>query len=459
MSYNDGNRFERRASPSSFFATGDSRIRTSQLSLEGSAVIRITISRTLRALTVSTVTMGVLFATVLSPVAFSYADVLELKNGGRVDGILLNPKEDPRTKYVMRLEAGGSITIALDQVKTHVALSQAQKIYQRNLKKMPATAEANWRMADELCAKYGLRNERKLHLEAAIQLDPEHAKARDALGYFRRNGIWTTREAFKNAREEFNKQRGMELHEGRWRFPQDVEMDKNRRAADLARKKWAKDIKRWRGWLGKKKDQEGFAALKAIKNPLAAPALAKALEKEQLTRARYLYVNALGKMSGPVATEALVKVVLEPLDPTDLDLRDKALDGLARNDRDLAVDAFIHALGSKDNAKINRAAFGLQQMPESRAVRPLIDALQTKHTYKPKSNPGQISTSFGSGGTGLSTGGGGAKTVTKILSNRDVLDALLKQSEGFDFQYNQVAWRNWYATRDIPHVVDLRRRP
>jgi len=146
------------------------------------------------------------------------------------------------------------------------------------------------------------------------------------------------------------------------------------------------------------------------------------------------------------------------------------LQGLDRYGRDLAVDAFIHSLGDPDNATINRAAFGLRELPESRAVRPLIDALVTEHTTKRGAdNPGQITTSFGndSTGGGSSFGMGSRRTpeTKSLIRNRDVLDALLVLSDGFNPSrqnqdpYNQIVWKHWFATRDLPQVVDLRREP
>ena len=164
----------------------------------------------------------------------AFADVLELKSGGRIDGILLNPDESPRTKYVMRLETGGEITFAVRDVESHLPLSEALRRYRSNLAKMPATAEANWTLA-EWCKDKGLRTERQLHLEATVQLDSDHENARRALGYTRLRGEW-------RKREDFMRERGFVIHEGRWRLPQDVELDKQRRENELASKRWIKDL-------------------------------------------------------------------------------------------------------------------------------------------------------------------------------------------------------------------------
>lgn len=393
------------------------------------------------------------------------ADVLQLKSGGSIDGILLNPDESPRTKYVMRMEQGVEMTFAKSEVESHLPLSEALRLYRLNLSKMPATAEANWILA-EWCNGKGLRTERELHLEATIQLDSDHEDARRALGYTRLRGEW-------KRREDFMRERGFVIHEGRWRLPQDVELDKQRREDDLASKRWTKDLKRWRRALGKN-DPEVIASIQAIEDPRAAKALAAALANEKQLPVQRLYVSALAKLPTHVATKALVRVVLGAIPPRirepDLDMRDIALDGLDRHGRDLAIDAFIHSLGDPDNPTVNRAAVGLQRLSDPRAIRPLIDALVTEHKYKlGADNPGQITTSFGGGpsgdGIGFGMGGGGPKEAKSLIRNRDVLDALLLLSDGFSPSnqnqdpYNRVPWMHWFATRDIPQVVDLRRDP
>ncbi len=390
------------------------------------------------------------------------ADVLKLNNGGEIDGILLNPDEDPRTEYTMQLESGGEITIKAEDVRKHVPRSDAQERYRAIIARMPATAEANWKVAD-WCKTMGLRHERQLHLEAAIQMDPNHEKARQALGYHRTDDGWKHRDDFRRAREEWMSSRGFQLHEGRWKLPQDIELDKKRREDELAAKRWAVDLKRWRTWWGKRqRTDQARAAIQAIDDPRAVPAVASALENENQVHLATLYVKVLAKFRSPRATQALVKTAMAT---ENLDLLDACLDALEVNGRELAVDAFIHSLGSTDNASINRAAVGLQRLVEPRATRPLIDVLVTKHKFKiGKDNPGQISTSFGSGpsGGGIGFGSGSrAKVVEKPFNNPEVLNALLLLSDGANFDYDVARWKQWYALRDTPdpHLVDLRREP
>jgi hypothetical protein len=73
-------------------------------------------------------------------------------------------------------------------------------------------------------------------------------------------------------------------------------------------------------------------------------------------------------------------------------------------------------------------------------------------------NPGQMSAGFsptGQGGGGLSMGGG-KKIIKQPMNNQRVLDALVTLT-GMNFQFDQRAWKNWYATQKKPANIDARR--
>ncbi len=379
------------------------------------------------------------------------ADLLILKTGGRLEGVLANPDQDPRTEYIIRLDTGGEVTLAADQVEQFLPTSEAQRRYKALLKRMPPTADGNWRMS-EWCGDKGLKDERKLHLEKVLEFDPNHAQARRALGYSFLGGEWV-RQA------DYMRRRGYELYQGRWRLLQDIELDQKREREDLAIKEWTKNIKRWRGWLGKKYDAQGWENILAIEDPLAAASIAGLLQDEADPRVIQTYIRVLGKLRTPVATRSLIQVVLGPAPD---ELRQLALDQLENYGADTAIDAFIIKLESPENLVIRRAALGLIRLQHERAIRPLIDALVTEHKIQLGGNSDQISTAFngsGSGGTGgIGFGsGGGPKVVIKQVQNREVLDALLQVADGANYQFDQVAWLNWYIYRNAPKTSSLRR--
>ena len=182
--------------------------------------------------------------------AFVHADVLELSHGGRVEGEIVNLDRAEDEPYVIRTQFG-LITVSHDDVARVRVPSEEQKKYNFWLDKMPATADGNWKMA-EWCQQNGLSDERELHLREVIRLDPEHGDARQALGYVRRDGEWVTR-------NDIMQQRGFIRHRGRWRLPQEIELDEAREKQDASVREWRTKIKRWRNWIGRRREEEAVA--------------------------------------------------------------------------------------------------------------------------------------------------------------------------------------------------------
>lgn len=380
------------------------------------------------------------------------ADVLLLKTGGRIEGTVLNPDEAPRREYVVKLDSGGRVTLAAEQISKFMPASEYQRRYRDLIKKMPATANGNWKMS-VWCKDKGLKSERKFHLQEVIRLDPEHVSARRALGFSRLDGRWMTR-------QQFMEQRGMQMYEGRYRLPQEIAILKQQRATELSQKEWAQKIKRWRGWMGRKRESEAFGNLQAIDDPNAAPALVQELKNESDETLQRLYIQLLGRLHSGAATQAFIQLVLAPVSE---DIRELILDQLEEHPgRDNAIDAFIRSLDSKNNVVIRRAGIGLQRLQAERAIRPLIDALVTTHKVLiSNSNSGQVSTSFGnapgSSGGGFSFGGGGPKYREDAVNNREVLDALLPLADGVNFEYSTLYWLQWFSDRDASPGLNLRR--
>lgn len=389
----------------------------------------------------------------------THADVLYLHNGGKIEGELLNPDEEPREKYIMRLDEGAEVTFKVELVKKCVPLSPEQKLYKKFLPRMPDSAAGNWKMAD-WCKKKGLRKKRQFHAEETIRHDPNHELARKFLGYLRLEGKWTTK-------EEFNKNRGFVFFDGKWRMPQEAALLKQRRERELAVKGWFRNIKKWRGWLGNpKRDADARSEFAAIEDPLAAEAVIMGLSREGDLDAQAIFIDILGRLDTIDGAKAMMDMVTSDVDE---EIRFRCLDRLEDSTgHDLAIDYFIKRLSSADNAIIYRAGIGLTQLTAERAVKPLIDALVSSHKVQIENKPpGGISTSFGGqangapGGTGgIGFGaGGGPKYETRTVKNETVLDALVKITEGPNFQYDQDAWLEWYIEQSTPMIVDLRRGP
>ncbi len=379
-----------------------------------------------------------------------HADELELSHGGRVTGEILNPERTEDEPIVVRSEFG-LIAVAPSDVAHVRVSSEEQKKYQEIVKKMPATAEGNWKMA-EWCRENGLLAERELHLQQVIRLEPEHAAAREALGYSLRDGEWATR-------DDVMEQRGFIRHRGRWRLPQEIALDEADDEQDGKVREWRTQIKRWRTWIGKRREDEALAGLRALNDPLATDAIAELLPRESNPAIQRLYIEALGRIDTAAAANVLVKFALEIDDD---EMRLLCLDQLRSSaHRALAVGHFVAALESSQVAIIRRAAVGLARLEDPAAIEPLIDALVTTHKVQVTPNTsGRLAPSFGSGprgsGGGLSVGGR-PRIENRQVKNRPVLEALLALTDNVNFEFDQIKWRRWYAEKNVPADVNLRR--
>lgn len=386
-----------------------------------------------------------------SPVRLQ-ADTIVLHTGARIEGTVLNPHESPREKYILQLDDGARLILSKNQVARVVPQSKAEADYERYLAKMPNTAEGHWLMA-EWCVRNNLPAQREFHLRSLLEFEPEHEKARLALGYTNIDGRWVKP-------EEHNQRLGYVKYKGAWRTPQDVALSTAREQAQSAERKWKADIKTWRGWLNRpSKQAEGLANLQAIDDPRASPALVELLDDQrEPPHHKMLYVELLGRMAprSPLARGALVNQALYSPDPQ---LRDKCLDYLANCDKKVVAQMFVMALRDKKNEVVNRAAVGIARMNDPDAIPALIEALTTTHRYVVNSGGGgSIGASFSPSGSSFSAGNG-PQQVERERRNEHVLNALTAMTGGKNFSFDKDAWRQWYAESKLPERYELRRAP
>jgi hypothetical protein len=376
-------------------------------------------------------------------------DMYVLAGGGRVVGKLLNADEKPRTKYVIKTASGGQVTLQKSQVK-QILHSRAELIeYEEIRPSYPDTAEGQWALA-QWCLENKLSSQRKKHLRRVIELQPDHAKARRILGYSLVGGKWTTQ-------EERMTSQGFILHKGKWISAQEIELLEKNRNNKLVERGWFQKIKRWRKWLGTKKDQQARKNLLEIDDPYAVKALVQGLTKDNVPEFRILYIEALANLGTSQALRALGVCSIE--DPVE-EVRLTCLDYLEKKKPPAAIEYYAGKLRSKDNRVVNRAGNSLGRLDAKTAIVPLINSLVTKHKYKVTTGkPGGMTTTFPTGdssrGGGLSMGGK-TKVVTRHLNNQSVLDALVKIT-GVNYQYDQRAWKNWYASQKNTEGFDARR--
>ena len=367
---------------------------------------------------------------------------LKLTTGATVVGLLLNPAEAPRETFRVRLEEGLEVLIPRKIVVEHSPIRNEKVEYERIWPTFPDTVEGQWELA-QWCRDRTLLAERERHLRRVLELDPDHAEARRLLGYVSRDGQWTSR-------EEMMRADGFVLYGGRWMLPQAVRLLEQERKIKAAQGEWKQKINRWQGWLDSNREALARENIRQINDPFAVDALVDGLKTEKRDWVRLLFVEALARIGTARAEQALAYWALA--DPSE-EVRLTCLDYLKKRHSPAVVDYFIGKLRSTDNSEVNRAAVALRELGDPSAIGPLIEALVTTHKIKISSgNPGQITTSFGTGGVGMSVGGGPV-LVTQAFQNRQVLDALVALSGGTNFGFDQARWRAWYANQRRAEMV------
>jgi hypothetical protein len=376
------------------------------------------------------------------------ADDFYLVQGGKIEGVVQNPTQPADGKYVLEIPAGGRLVLAEQQVERVVKKSDLERRYGAMLPSVPDTEAGHLDMA-ERCRKARLDEQRLFHFEQVIRHNPDHGKARHALGYSLVDDHWVRQDRWM---EEL----GYVRYRGNWRLPQELKLLAAQEKHDEAVISWKKKIKTWRSWIVKRRDNAGVgeAEIRAIRDPLAASSLATLLDKKKEHRQlRLLYVDVLGQLPSGDAIAAITKHSLQDADPR---VRDACVEQLERTKPPMAVSAFIDSLQHEKNVMVNRAAVALARLRQPQATLPLIDALITEHKHLVGQSGGLRPMFSNQGGSGLSAGG--KQEIKRIKQrNEPVLHALTALHVGVNFGFNQAAWKTWYISQKTPPPAHLRR--
>ncbi len=374
-------------------------------------------------------------------------ETLILKGGGQIVGEVIDNAGSAEGTVTIKTREGVRITVAESQIEKRVRQRPGELEYEKIRPSYPDTVEGQWELA-EWCRERSLTAQRETHLKRIVELEPNHEKAHFGLGHTRINGQWTTQ-------EEVMRKQGMVFYKGRWRLPQEKELEEEKRRTEMAEKEWKKKLRQWRQQLGSNRDASAKESIRTLNAPTAVKALGDAMREDSAPAVRLLYVEAFAKIGDAAAKAQLAAYSL--LDPNE-EVRLTCLDHLKKERSPDTVKFYVGRLRDKDNQIVNRAASALREMGDKSAIGPLIDALVTVHKQKINmGSPGQIGASFGSGGSGMSAGGGGVKIIAHHLSNRPVLEALVSLTGGINYQFDVPQWKRWYAAQRQSQILDSRR--
>ena len=379
------------------------------------------------------------------------ADTFELSGGGEVVGEIVDRPEGG--DFVVRTVDGVQVTLSRSTVARTVQESEA-KIEYAQRSRAAADTVASHRELAAWCREHGLAAEADVHFARLLELDPNDEAARRSLGYARVGKRWLTREQLMAAH-------GMRLYEGKYRTEQDIAIRQREAQYGAVETDWFASLRLWCDWLRGGREarvQEALAKIAAVNDPSAAPAVIKLLKQEEDEGIFATLLDVLGRLNHPQGIETLVGLSLD--DVTDA-TREKCLDYLTAADRPVSIVPYVQALKSKDNRVVNWAGTALGRLGDPAAVSPLIDAVVTRHKYQVQAgNPGQTNAAFdpsGTGGGGLSFGGGAPKVIERDEENPEVLRALIKLTGEQNFGYDAQAWRRWFVDQQMHERVNLRR--
>src|SRR5262249_15813963 len=125
---------------------------------------------------------------------------------------------------------------------------------------------------------------------------------------------------------------------------------------------WYPRVRLWYGWTNDtriERQDEGKSKLRAIRDPNAIPALFRLFSADQNKQARLLYVKVLTGIGDARAVDALAA---QSLQDESAEVREAAVQAVAKLGSKKALPVYIQALQSDTNIVVNRAAYALGEV-------------------------------------------------------------------------------------------------
>ncbi len=385
----------------------------------------------------------------------AHADTVELSGGGHVAGEVRRAS-DAKPPYVV-VNVDAELRVALPESRVRrIVTGDTLAEYRRRAQIAGNDAELNYMLA-RWCSANHLSGQNRYHLQRAVELDPEHAYARAALGYVKDQNQWVKH-------SELQRSRGMVQVKGKWQLPEAVAIRQSEDDSDLAAKLWIRDVSRLRkAALGTGDSAaQAVAELAAIEDPFAASAIAQELYDSRTGKSvqpramREMWIKLLGRFKNLTAVRALVQAGVEE---TDTVIREAAMDQLLIYGAPSAIATYMPMLKSESKVDVQRAARALSYFPpDPELALTLVESLVTEHKYV-SAPSGQTQAAFGSDGSS-SFGSGGKPTVRKeYIENRGVLNLVKMIEPNIDYGFNETKWLNHFGSKKSAYDGDLRRDP
>lgn len=402
----------------------------------------------------------------LAPLPAS-ADLVRLKSGGELRGKVVKTADGE--SVTVATDSGARVTVAAAAVEFVTPRSATIEEYESRARRTPDAVPDQLELA-EWCRLKGLTSQRMQHLQRVIELEPDHEKARAALGHIWQEGQWVDQ-------DEMMAGKGYVKYKGKYITTLEMELIEKTEEEVEAEKAWYPRIRLWVNWLKgshQGRQAEALVNLQGVTDPNACPAVVKFLVNDDANvMLRQLAVQVLSQPGGPKPVVGLTRLaVLDPLP----ELRKAALDALKPDQYATAQPYLLRDLRHKQNVVVCRAAAALERVGDDEAVIPLIQALMTTHQYTVRVPVAQMSVALGSNGAiggssgsslppdieaGLRTGqypngvivlngpGPPPEAATRVVTvnythqNAEVLSALQKLT-GTNFGFDRRTWRLYW---------------
>lgn len=417
--------------------------------------------------TAAGVTRSALYALCIALFSFhaACADIVYLKTGGVMRGLIKTADDSAdKTSVTMNLLSGAEVELTVEHISSRQLRPLKFEEYEVRAESLPDTLKAHWELA-EWCREQKLDEQREIHLEIVLVIDPKHRQAHYGLRHTFYREQWMTREEYDQTRIAD----GFVKYKGKWVQADKLESVKSDDAATKAEREWYAKVRIWLNWATgnhPERAADGLNNLREISDPKAVSALVQFLGKSQRADVRRLFIEITGKIEGPVPVVPLATLsVREDV----RELRELALTMIDETHYDQARQLVIDELRDRNNILVRRAGTVLAKIGDETSAPALIRALVTTHSYKVRV-PVQ-GYSFGVDGSipsgsglppeieiGLRTGVYdsvqvvpllGAARATKLIpvainrENAEVLMALRQITEN-NFGFDEKAWQRWW---------------
>ncbi len=391
-------------------------------------------------------------------------DRIELDNWNVIYGNASEVEINKQRFWQVALPDGSTITFKRSQVRAVRKPPEEAREYLARRDAMADTLEAHWEM-EEWCRKNKLVAQREYHLNQIIRLSPDDDRARNLLGYSKRDGKWILDDHF------YQGYGYVKDSEGRYRLPVGQEIIESRKTADRIAAELKGEIESLIRDYRKKGDASALSQFTTITDPAAVEGFKEALWNEmkggpENIAMQRLLIEAIGRIQSYSAQNTLVRLFMEDIGVDDenswaREIRDACIQQLRQEhfDQRAAVRAVLPFLRAKESDPMHlpsRAARLVGEFGDESTIPWLIDGLVTRHKVMVSDPGGNTSVGQGTGGSGLEWGKK-PKFAFIDVKNQVALDALRTKCNTTDKGFDKQAWLAWYISEKTLNTTSLSR--